>query len=156
MKCPNCGNMVTVAVCPECSHPLKQRAGLIIPTTDSLTEINYAVGKLYARYYRIAVLRAEGQHPTKLCFGCEERPLGFLTGKQAWFNPVVITPDLREILWKINISQICAGIAYDSLIHQRPLVDLSENSLLNSMTRETSRRTIHAEATRFLKMMQGV
>ena len=103
MKCPNCKKDYEIAVCPLCHGEIKERRGLNIPLGDTLQEICYGMGEKYARFYRLAVLRAEGRLPTKLCFGCEEKPLGFLTGAKAWFNPVIITQisSYRQVYYKI-------------------------------------------------------
>jgi hypothetical protein len=154
MKCPNCKSFVTTTVCPECQAPLKHRAGLQIPSTDTLVELNYGVGKNYVRYYRIALLRAEGNYPPKLAFGCEERPLAFLSGKQSWFNPVMITPETLDVLANINTSQLASAIAFCTFLKDADRIDHAYYRFYKAIASPPIRKFLWDEAVRFLRIMQ--
>lgn len=154
MKCPSCKADVNVAVCPECHEPIKYRAGLQVPATDTLMELNYGVGKKYVRYYRIAILREEEHYPAKLAFGCEERPLGFLTGKASWFNPVTITEASLDVLGYINGSQIASTIAFTTFLKKSDRVELIFNSFYQAFNRPSTKKHLWNEAVRFLKIIQ--
>jgi len=154
MKCPSCKADVNVAVCPECHEPIKYRAGLQVPSTDTLVEHNYGVGKKYVRYYRIAILRAEEHYPAKLAFGCEERPLGFLTGKASWFNPVTITENNLEVLSNINTSQLASTIAFATFLKKSDRIEHMYNGFYLTLNRPSTKKHLWNEAVRFLRIIQ--
>lgn len=154
MKCPHCDKEIDHTVCPLCHEEVKRRSGLTIPVDNTLYETVYAIGQKYARYYRIACLKPEGHKPLKLSFGCEEKPLGFLTGARAWFNPVILTPEHLELLWQININQMCASWAYETRIRESTLVASQVMHVIDRLVRPSNLKGLVEKTTRYLKMME--
>jgi len=158
MKCPACKKEIDVAVCPECHEPIKIRTGLVIPETNTLVEIPYSIGKLYARFYRLAFLPPNENQPMKLAFGCEERPLQFLKEKKEWFNPVMIDEDNLLKLKTINYSQIAGELALIAYYNEKKWENLilkqMENKYEKEYRSEEAKNEILNLALRFLTLLR--
>jgi hypothetical protein len=154
MRCDYCHEEFPFAVCPNCGKEIRQRSGFIVDPTNTLFEIPYSIGKLYARYYRIAFLRPDGLRPLKLCIGCEERFLEFLSGRKSWFNPVTLTPQDLEILYRINIAQLAASFAFEAVLNKSKLVHPVMSSFLSGITKPSNFKRLEEQAIRYVKMMQ--
>jgi hypothetical protein len=154
MRCDYCHEEFPSAVCPSCGKEVRQRSGLVVDPANTLFDIPYSMGKLYARYYRIAFLPPAGDLKLKLLIGCEERPLGFLTGRKSWFNPVALTPEDLEVLYRINLAQLSASWAFEAVANKSKLVHPVMNRFLEGIMKSSNRKKLEDQAIRYVKMME--
>jgi len=153
LLCPYCQHETTL-VCSNCGKELKRRSGFNIPQEYTLEEYPYSIGEKYARYYRIAFMKPDNKHPPKIAFGCEEKPLGFMQTDKAWFNPVLIPPDKLDVLWKINMTQICVTIAFQSYLYEDTGIPELLCRLTNFFKNPETYKKLEAKSIRSFNIMK--
>jgi len=155
MICQNCGKEYVTSVCPSCLKPVKTRSGLIVPQQDTLFEMPYSQGTKYARYFRIALLRADATHPDeKLAFGCEEKPFDYMKGKKSYFNPILITKENLPVLREMIFNLIAAQIAFETHSKGLKVPDQAATRILERIVNARNSGALQALAVRYLKMIE--